>query len=74
MSEELGAVRVSKGVGTAISGYDKEALADGARLWQGWVAHLVALRLHLRAAWEAGWSVDSAAKGGPGAPGVHTQC
>lgn len=54
MSEELGAVRVSKGVGTAISGYDKEALADGARLWQGWVAHLVALRLRLRAAWEAG--------------------
>lgn len=29
MSEELGAVRVSKGVGTAISGYDKGALADG---------------------------------------------
>lgn len=29
LSEELGAVRVSKGVGTAISGYDKGALADG---------------------------------------------
>lgn len=64
-------MRVSKGVGTVVSGYDKGALADHVRLWQGWVVPLVALSLHLQARpWKRDHGSDQGA-GKSGRPGQH---